>query len=83
MTGIERKGPCLAWRHVSLSVIREAVHCHIQEANAYPGLRFHWLLDTQTGERETKFYIKGNVFDDLEAAIAHWETLNKRKRVRL
>lgn len=83
MSGIQRKGPCFGWHHVSMEVIGEGVHLHIQEANPYPGLRFHWKLDTVTNDREHKFYVKGAVFDDLEEAIEHWKTTKRRKRVRL
>lgn len=79
----DKPTPQLGWKHISLDVIGEAVHCHVQEAVEYRGLRSVWTLDTVTGERRTRFFIRVNQYETLNEAIAAWKRLNPKKRVRL
>jgi len=75
--------PALGWYHISYSMIRQWVHCHIQEATEYPGLRFVWTLDPFTNERTYRFFIGKQEYPSLNEAIKAWKQINRRKRVRL
>ncbi len=81
----EEKDPLIGWHHVGYDVIKGQTHCHTQEANSYRGLRFVWTLDVNTGERCSRFFIRGVEYPSLREAISAWNEKfkPKRKRVRL
>lgn len=77
--------PALSWFHVSYDIVKGQTHLHIQEANEYKRLRFIWSLDVNTGERRSRFFIRGVEYPSLLEAIDDWNLKYKpkRKRVRL
>lgn len=79
----DRPVPNLFWKHVSMGVIMESVHIHIQEAKKYRGLRSIWTIDTKTMDRKTRYFIKGKEYPTLNDAIDGWKEQRKRMRVRL
>lgn len=80
----ERPDPLISWHHVSYDIVKGQTHLHIQGANNYSGLRFVWSLDTNTGERRSRYFIRGHEYPSLADAIDAWvEKYGKRKRKRV
>lgn len=79
----EQPAPLIGWSHVSYDIIKEGVHLHIQEAIKYRGLRFVWSLDSHTGERLSRYFIRHIEYQSLNDAIKAWKENRRKKRVRL
>lgn len=79
----EPKDPQLNWFHIDYSIVNEGVHFHIQEAWEYPGLRLHFTLDTKTGVRQTRFFIRNVRFDKLHDAVVYYCRHYKPRKIRI